>query len=102
MKRIFSAILALLMVLSLVACAKQETEPTPAPTQLVIEPTEPTVALDVYAEQNYALKDIADRLKLLSRATVTGKGIDCDQTASGIEFEAYVQPTATVPLICVP
>ena len=79
MKRIFASVLALLMVLSMAACATPE-DNTP--------PTESGIA---YAQQNYALDEVADRLKLLGRSGAGKMGIDCDHTASGIEFDAYIQ-----------
>ena len=43
------------------------------------------------AEQTYQLSDSASNLKLLGRTYADEDGIVCDHTASGIEFEAYVQ-----------
>ena len=79
MKRILAAILCLLMVASLAACSTPEDN---APT------TEPGI---VYAQQNYALQEVAGKIKLLGRANVVNNGIASDHTASGIELEAYIQ-----------
>ncbi|MBE6959545.1 MAG: hypothetical protein E7448_02335 [Ruminococcaceae bacterium] len=79
MKRFLACILALLMVLSMAACATPEDQ-TPA-----------TEVENVYAQQNYALRGVSNKLRLLGRASVANNGIASDHTASGIEFEAYIQ-----------
>ena len=85
LKRILSGVLALLMVLSMAACNTPEDNNTPA------ESTEPTKETAVYAQQNYKLHEVTDQIKFLGRTGVVGNGITCDQTASGIEIEAYIQ-----------
>ena len=79
MKRICAAILALFMVLAMAACSTPE------------DSTATTEAGIVYAQQNYALDEVVSKLKLLGRSGEGNTGIDCDHTASGIEFEAYIQ-----------
>ena len=79
MKRILAALLSVLMVLSLVACS------TPVDNAPETEPE------NVCAQRDYALHEVADKLKLMGRATVASNGISSDHTASGIEFEAYIQ-----------
>ena len=91
MKKILALFLAVLMVLAIAAC--DTTEETPQETTPGSEPI-------VYAQQNYALKDVADKLKLLSRATVAGKGVVCDLTASGIEFDAFIQDQFSFTVSC--
>ena len=45
----------------------------------------------IIKQQNYALGDIADSLKIVGRSYATGDGIVCDLAADGIEFNAYIE-----------
>lgn len=93
MKKLLSLLLAVLMLLSMAACDTPETPDNPA--QSTPSPETPT-----YKQQNYALNEVADRLKLLSRAFVANNGIACDLVASGIEFDAYVEGNLSFTVSC--
>ena len=91
MKKVFALLLVVLMVFTMAAC--DTTEETPQETTPVSEPI-------VYEQRNYVLKDVADRLKFLGRASVAGNGVACDLTASGIEFDAFMQDQFSFTVSC--
>ena len=93
MKKISMLILALLMVVSLVACDNTEDTKTP-------DATLPDGESVFYAQQNYKLAEVADRLKLMGRATVASNGIACDLTATGIEFNAFIEDQFSFTVNC--
>ncbi len=92
MKKFLALILLVCLCLPFAACNKtpEETQaPTEAPTAAPTEkPTEPVIELK---NRIYNLAQSSSKVKCLGRSTVTTKGITCDFTASGIEFEAYIK-----------
>ncbi len=61
-------------------------ETTVEETQPNEEPVEPTMPLN-----EYKLKDIEDKIKTLGRTNMSAQGLECDLTASGFAFKAYVE-----------
>ncbi len=99
MRRFIAVILALLMTVSsvsLTSCNKngvnlsESQMSTESDTQEVLE----------FADQMYDLEKVTDKLKMIGRATVMSYGVACDQTASGIAFNAYVKGEMTVTASC--
>lgn len=59
-----------------------------------------TEALPDYAERHYPLAEIADKIKPVGRVFWESNGLACDHTASGIEFNAYIQGELRIVLQC--
>ena len=78
---------------------KPTEKPTSAPTS---KPTEkPTVGYQpVYDDVECDFTDIDDLIKTYGRARVARDGITCDFTASGIEFDAFVDGEISITLEC--
>jgi len=55
---------------------------------------------DSYANKTYQFSEIEDKLKLLGRTQVTNDGIQCDFTASGVEFKAYIRSSFRFTVYC--
>jgi len=91
MKKWFLSLLSCLLVLALTACAAPQ-----APVTEIIPSTEAIV----YAQQDYDLHKVSDKLLLLGRASSANNGIACDFTADGIAFEAYIQGEFSFTVNC--
>ncbi len=96
MKRIFIAILALIMILScVVACTKDNTPENTDTSESTSEETT-TEAIDYNKERYYKLNKSYARVKQIGRTQVVDNGIACDFSASGIAFRGIMSGKITL------
>lgn len=88
MKRIFSMLLAALLCFSLFACTTGDDTPATA---------QDTVIEDIVCKLSTDSEGI-ENIKTHGRTTLSKGGLICDLSASGIEFNAYIEGTVSVSL----
>ena len=83
MKKLFCLTLAILMCLSLVGCGKESSsESTPV----------------VYTQQEYSIKDNIQSFTAYGRTKMVNWGLNCDHSASGIAFTAYMEGDVSITM----
>lgn len=83
MKKLISLILAIILCFSLVACGK---EAAPETTPIT------------YTEQDYSIKENIQNFTTYGRTKMANLGLNCDHSASGIAFTAYMEGDVSVTI----
>lgn len=81
LKKLFCVLLTIVLCISLVACGK-EAEPNTTPV--------------TYAEQVYSIKDNILSFTTYGRTKMANLGLNCDHSASGIAFTAYMEGDVSI------
>lgn len=106
--RLIAFVLACILSLSLLACKgadpntpETDTAATTANTTAATQQATETAAAEepkVIVTKTYQIAEILDEIKVFGRTSTLSTGLTCDHSASGIEFNAYIEGTLTLGL----
>ncbi len=94
MKKLLSFTLALLVLFSAFTACDSGKKPSTTPEATPTAPDETAPVTPEIVDATYKLSDkklVESSIRTLGRTAVTSTGLNCDDSASGIEFNAYIE-----------